>query len=188
MRRRWIAAVVVVFALLSTPVTMAAQDTGDRVRVSLQDTVHIGVVTNSGTAMLDLDVDGVPYTIDYASILELERSTGTRTRWLAGTVRGALWPVAIGGGVLIGCVAAVVALPPAVLLCIFLAGPVIAATLVAIPVGAVVGGIIGAHQRVEMWEPVALGARQSRWTPTLLPLPGPGHGVRLEFGLRFSLW
>ena len=162
--------------LLAVPGALHAQRPGDRVRVAVQDSVHIGEVTTAGDSVLHLDVDGVPYAIDYGSILEMDRSIGTRSLWLEGMGLGALAPIAIGGGILVGCVTLAAEEPVIVLICALIAGPVIGAALVAIPIGAVVGAIIGAQRRTDVWEPVTLSLRQARWSPTVLPMPGPAGG------------
>ena len=83
------------------PLTLSAQDIGDRLRVTFLEGSISGTVVSMSSGSLELGMPGnTNRLVLFDDIRKLERSLGTRSYWKEGLVYGAC--IGIAGGILIG--------------------------------------------------------------------------------------
>ena len=168
---------------------LAAQNIGDRVRVSAGGTTTIGEVTTVSREGFDLLGRGRRQSFRYGQIYRLERSLGAHYLWKKGLAYGA------GSGVALG-----------LLLGVFQAGACDWLTLglltgecaehglrVAVvagvnmgAVGGALGTAIGAFIRRESWTAIPIGGRRLSFSPLVGPIGRAGHGG-MVLGGRLAL-
>ena len=173
---------------------LQAQSVGDRLRVSVMDSTHVGSVTAVSDLGFELLQGDFVRSFGYAAIDRLERSVGTRRMWKEGLVVGLTLPPKIAGAVIVGCFGALVEddmdSPVGVLMgifCIGLSGVAVVFAIPAAAIGAVVGAGIGALVTSEVWAPVAIDGATDL-SPVAAPQFGPDGRVGLELGVRFQTW
>ena len=174
-------------AVLAVSSHLQAQSVGDRVRVSVEDDTHVGEVTAVSEEGLELVDDSVPYSFEYALMTGLDRSVGTKRLWKEGLAVGVVTPLLIGAHVIGSCVTAAVAVPPMVLVCIIITGPVIGLSLAGAAVGVVVGPVVGAFIKGDVWEPVVLAERALGSASIIGPRFGSDGSIGLELGVSIQL-
>ena len=151
---------IILLALIGVAIPVQAQDVGDRVRVSFPDSTAIGEVTAVSDEGFEIMRDSTLFSFDYESIESLDRSIGRKRLWLEGAAIGAVIPIRIGFGLIVGCSEIVDGGPvTAVFFMVLCFAPGLGIALVGAPVGAVVGGIAGAFIHREEWAAVPLGDR-----------------------------
>ncbi len=189
---------VLALFMWTLPVAMAAplqaQSVGDRIRVSVMDTTHVGSVTDVSDLGFEFMQGDVLRSFSYATIDRLERSVGTRRMWKEGFLVGLTLPPMIAGAVIVGCFGSLVDAdmggPAGVLMGIFCIGLSGVAVVVAIPaaaVGAVVGAGIGSFIKRDVWERISIDGT-TEFSPLGAPRFGPERRTGLELGVRLRIW
>lgn len=161
---------LVLFAItvgVAYPPGAVAQDEGERVRVIVGGEETIGEIVRINSTHLALRAeDGRDAVLELAGIHRLDRSVGTRSHWWEGFLYG----TAAGGVAVL-----VVALDRE-------EGASIKESLLLIPVGTVVGTIVGARTKSERWEEIPLAGEGFALRPLVT---GNASTLRLGVQIRF---
>lgn len=169
----------------SIPFPLAAQSTGDRVRVTTSTMVAVGEVTtvdNQGFQVLD---QGAMQSFSYDDIARLERSAGRQSQWKTGLMYGG--GAGVGAGVLYGALVSstcdVLTLGTASNECAETGAQVaLVAGLTWGAAGGLVGAGVGALIRREAWDDIPFAGTRLSFTPIFAPRPSTG-GVALGLSI-----
>ena len=179
--------------LLAVAPPLRAQSVGDRLRVSVMDTTHVGSVTAVSDVGFELMQGDILRSFNYAAIDQLELSVGTRRLWKKGFVTGLKVPLYVGGALIVGCFSAVGEVDDSDgavilgILCILATPTIVGVAITAAPIGAVVGAGIGAFMHGDVWAPVPIDG-VTGFSSVVAPRFGPERRVGLELGVSFRIW
>ncbi|MDE2982804.1 MAG: hypothetical protein OXU74_16560 [Gemmatimonadota bacterium] len=166
------------------PFPLAAQNTGDRVRVTTSTMVAVGEVTTVNRSGFQVQDRGALHSFSYDDIARLERSAGRQSQWKRGLMYGG--GTGVGAGVLYGALVSstcdVLTLGTASNECAETGAQVaLLAGLTWGAAGGLVGAGVGALIRREAWDDIPFAGTRLSLTPIVAPRPSTG-GVSL--GLR----
>lgn len=189
---------VLALFMWTLPVAIAlplqAQSVGDRIRVSVTDSTHVGSVTVVGDLGFELMQGDILRSFNYAAIDLLERNVGTRRMWKEGLVTGFMIPVMIGGTLIVGCFRAVGEVDGDShragilgIICIMATPAIVGVAIPVAVIGAVVGAGIGSFIKRDAWEPIPIDGTTD-FSPLGAPRVGPERRTGLELGVRLRIW